>query len=104
MGPADPSLSGLSPDERSAILGVLVGRPRRAFEPLLDRFAPVFGGVCPILASKSCVFIEKRALETLIEAVAIFTVPFVVMAVFAGALKVPWARPEKDLDGLIDLL
>ena len=52
VGPADPSLSGLSADDRSTILGVL--------------------------------------------AVAILAVPVVVMGVFGAALKVPWARPEKD--------
>mmetsp|Transcript_21036 Transcript_21036/g.43895 ORF Transcript_21036/g.43895 Transcript_21036/m.43895 type:complete len:163 (+) Transcript_21036:32-520(+) len=52
VGPADPSLSGLSQDDRSAILGVL--------------------------------------------AISIFAVPVVVMGVFGAALKVPWARPEKD--------
>ena len=31
-----------------------------------------------------------------LEAISIFAVPVVVMGVFGAALKVPWARPEKD--------
>eukprot|EP00437_Effrenium_voratum_P027619 CAMPEP_0181411530 /NCGR_PEP_ID=MMETSP1110-20121109/7927_1 /TAXON_ID=174948 /ORGANISM="Symbiodinium sp., Strain CCMP421" /LENGTH=157 /DNA_ID=CAMNT_0023534161 /DNA_START=62 /DNA_END=535 /DNA_ORIENTATION=- len=52
VGPADPSLTGLSGDDRTAILGVLV--------------------------------------------VSIFVIPVFVMSAFGAALKVPWARPEKE--------
>ena len=108
MGPYDPSLSGLTADERTGILGIS-GSNQIVFAARVTEKVGAARASCSlfqlriaghILRLMLCQCNQPISLKSLrlckIEALAIFIVPVLVMSAFGSILKFPWSRPNED--------